>query len=111
MARWLVDGMNVIGSRPDVATDDDPGSLCVWCAGGVKSSAPRTDDPTMPRTPRIRFAVTVLVALVACAVMIGGALLAASGSSIGLLPLFAVPVLAGHGMLRLAKAQAERERA
>jgi len=61
----------------------------------------------MLRTPRTRFVVTVLVAFLACAVMIGGALLAASGSAIGLLPLFAVPVLAGHGMLRLAKSQAE----
>jgi CHASE2 domain-containing sensor protein len=62
----------------------------------------------MPRTPRNRFILTVFVAFVACGVMIGGALLAASGSTIGLLPLFAVPVLAGHGVLRLAKAERER---
>ena len=60
----------------------------------------------MPANPRTRFALTVAVALAACAVMIAGALLAAAGWQLGLVPLFAVPVAAGHGMLRLAKAHA-----
>jgi CHASE2 domain-containing sensor protein len=63
----------------------------------------------MPTRPRTRFVLTVTVALAACAVMIAGALLAAGGFAFGLVPLFAVPVLAGHAMLRVAKARAERE--
>jgi CHASE2 domain-containing sensor protein len=63
----------------------------------------------MPTRPRTRFILAVAVLVAACAVMIAGALLAAGGSAFGLVPLFAIPVLAGHGMLRLAKAQAERE--
>ena len=52
-----------------------------------------------------RFLLIVIAALAACGVMIAGALLAAAGWTPGLVPLFAVPVAAGHGMLRLAKAQ------
>jgi CHASE2 domain-containing sensor protein len=65
----------------------------------------------MPSQPRTRFALTVVIAVAACAVMIAGALLAARGHNFGLVPLFAVPVAAGHGMLRLAKAQARRDEA
>jgi CHASE2 domain-containing sensor protein len=63
----------------------------------------------MPTRPRTRFILAVAVTLAACAVMITGALLAAGGFAFGLVPLFAIPVLAGHGMLRLAKAQADRD--
>jgi CHASE2 domain-containing sensor protein len=55
--------------------------------------------------PPARFVLIVLTAFAACGVMIAGALLAASGWTPGLLPLFAVPVAAGHGMLRLAKSR------
>jgi CHASE2 domain-containing sensor protein len=65
----------------------------------------------MPATPRARFVVTVLAAFAACGVMIAGALLAAAGWTPGLFVLFAVPVAAGHGMLRLSKNQAQRDRA
>jgi CHASE2 domain-containing sensor protein len=65
----------------------------------------------MPASPRTRFVVTVLVAFAACGVMIAGALLAAAGWTPGLVALFAVPVAAGHGMLRLSKVQAQREQA
>jgi CHASE2 domain-containing sensor protein len=65
----------------------------------------------MPRQPRTRFALTVVIAFAACAVMIGGALLAAAGHNIGLVPLFAVPVAAGHAVLRLTKTEARRDEA
>ena len=65
----------------------------------------------MPASPRTRFALTVLAAFAACGVMIAGALLAAAGWTPGLFALFGVPVAAGHGVLRLAKAQAQRDRA
>jgi predicted RNA-binding protein with PIN domain len=57
MARWLVDGMNVIGSRPDGWWRDRPRamvdlveSLEAWAAGGDPVTVVFDGDP-LPGTP------------------------------------------------------------